>query len=150
MFCDKHIKQENILVGCVPIAAVASTPGGYTLPPAIPHYPPPHGYILTPLWLYPTHRIYLPPRSGIPYRWKGPGTRDTHPPHPQERNWYQGYPTSRQDLVPLIPYPTDRTWYQGYPTPREDLVPGIPNTPPPSNRQTPVKTLPSCNFVGGR
>ena len=65
------------------------------------------------------------PHPGIPYPWKGPGTRNT------------------------LPLPPEGTWYQGYPTPREDLVPGIPNTPPPGNRQTPVKTLPSLNFIGG-
>ena len=144
MFCDKHIKQENILVGCVPIAAVASTPGGYTLPPAIPHSPP---------WVYPNPPMVIPYPPDIPT----PSPRYTLP---LERTWYQGYPPPpRKKLVPGIPYlqrgpgtidtypqtgpgtrdtlPPERTWYQGYPT-------------PPSNRQTPVKTLPSCDFVGGR
>ena len=46
------------------------------------------------------------------------------------------YPTPG---IPLsIPYPLDRTWYQGYQPPTR------------VDRETPVKTLPSCNFVGSR
>ena len=33
--------------------------------------------------------------------------------------------------------PLERTWYQGYPTPSVD-------------RKTPVKTLPSCNFISSQ
>ena len=54
----------------------------------------------------------------------------------------QVYPPPGYTLLPntgpgsRIPYPQERTWYQGYPIPLVD-------------RQTPVKTLPSRNFVGG-
>ena len=46
-----------------------------------------------------------------------------------------------------IPTPSRDT----YP-PRRDLTPGIPSppAPTPADRQTPVKTLPFRNFVGGR
>ena len=126
---------------------------------SLPGYPTP--------WKGPGTRNTLPPAEdlvpGIPYPpCRGPGTRDTLPS--LQRTWYQGYPTLPADeLVPVMPYPLQRTWYQGYPTlPAEDLVPVIPYPPcrgpgtrdsiPPelNDYHTPLKTLPSTKFIGGR
>ena len=76
-FQELFSKEKNIAVGCVPTAAVASTPGGGCILPTwfsrLPVYPSPSsGYtLLSPVYT-------LPP--GMPYLQKGPGTRDTLPP----------------------------------------------------------------------
>ena len=70
-----HLRQDSIPVGYVPTAAVASTPGRYTLSP---------GYTLSP------SGYTLPPLG--------------YPMPTSERTWYQGYPPSGKDVVPGIPY----------------------------------------------
>ena len=79
------------------------------------------------------------PYPQIPYSWI---------PYPLERTWDQRYPTlwkepdtrdtlpPEKDLGPEIPYP--------------QKGPGTRDTQYPVHRQTPVKTLPSRNFVCGR
>ena len=116
----KYNKQKSIPVGCVPPAFVIR--GGGSLVPC-----PFHG-------VYPTppdtlHSLGYP-RPWIPYPW---------------------YPTSQYPTPIPYPFPdtlpppkghgtTDQkgTWHQRYPT------------TPWTEWQTPVKTLPSLNFVGGR
>ena len=76
------------------------------------------------------HTAYLPTIScGIPCL-EGGGTPPTYP------------------CTLDIPSPLKGTWYQRYPPPGKDMELEIPT--PPVNRQTPVKTLPSRNFVCGR
>ena len=61
-----------------------------------------------------------------------------------EEGWYPPtYPCTLD-----IPSPLKGTWYQRYPRPGKDMELEIPT--PPVNRQTPVKTLPSRNFVCDR
>ena len=77
-----------------------------------------------------------------------------------------GIPTSCAPWVYLPPVylPLEGTWDQGYLPPVKDIGPGIPTpwkghgtrdtypttpAPAPMDRQSPVKTLHSHNFIGG-
>ena len=137
-------KQECIPEECVPSASVAITRcqfkgGDWSV--CIPGHPHPN---------LPTHPLwhttwYTPPGNTCPLpQYTHPSPLVYPPPCiPPGRDLVPGMPTPRWDLGPIIP------------NPRMDLGPGIPITEwiwdqayPPYGQN--VKTLPSCNFVGGR
>ena len=116
-------------------------PPEYTYSPWV-YLPPwiPIPWVYLPIWLYlPSPRI-----PNLP--WIPTLPSDTYPlpaiptlPRvylPANRTWDQRYLPPEKDLGPEIPTPS----------PRRDLRPEIPT--PPVERQTPVKTLASRNFVG--
>ena len=92
---QNYIPQDSIPVGCLPTAAVASTPRGRVLPPGYPTPPSPDTIIVYSLCTYPNtiprtlSPDTLPPEYPITGRNMGPEIYTLLP----ERACYQEYPT---------------------------------------------------------